>query len=263
MKNDLIYVYCLTDSLPLIALSNVSEGIEFLRIKDFYAILKYVSNVEFAEENLKKNISDIKWLENNARGHINVISSFMKNQTVIPFKFGTIFQTEDSLKKFIYDYDESLTENFQFIENKEEWSIKIYCSRESLCQQIDILSSEAASLEKQIMASLPGKAFILKHKKKELIEKELNRLCKNFGQNYYDIFSSLSVSTRLNNLLPKEFTGRVDSMILNATFLINKSMVPEFIFTVEIMQKSDKSTGFFIESTGPWPPFSFINIKEK
>ena len=113
------------------------------------------------------------------------------------------------------------------------------------------------------MASSPGKAFLLKRKKSDLIENEIDRLCKKYGQQYYNEFKDLSESTNLNNLLPKEFTGREDTMILNASFLVNKSKVADLISTVDKLKRMNENSGLFIEAIGPWAPFSFISIKEK
>jgi len=121
---------------------------------------------------------------------------------------------------------------------------------------------EAAALEKQIMASSPGKAFLLQRKKAVLIEDEIDRICKSYGQEYYDKCKNLSESTSLNNLLPKELSGREDTMILNATFLVSKNKVTDFKSTVDALKNRNGKTGFSIEVTGPWPPFSFIAIKE-
>jgi len=263
MINDLIYVYCLSNGDPFIAQNIGNEGLQSIVYKEFSVVVKYVSDGEFSEENLKRNLSDIQWLEIHAREHIETINKIMEQTTVIPFKFGTIFQTEESLKKFINDYSDSLAQNFQHIAGKEEWAVKMYCDRKKLSDQIDELSEEAAALEKQIMASSPGKAFLLKRKKAELIENEMDRLCKYFGQKYYDDFKNLSESVSLNNLLPKEFTGRVDTMILNATYLVNKTNLTDFKTKVNQLSKENENSGFFIEVTGPWPPFSFISIKEK
>jgi len=113
------------------------------------------------------------------------------------------------------------------------------------------------------MASSPGKAFLLKKKKTELIENEMDRLCKKYGQEYYDEFKILSEATYLNNLLPKDIAGREDSMILNASFLISKNKLAEFKNTVDVLKKKDGNSGFFIESTGPWPPYNFVDITIK
>jgi hypothetical protein len=263
MTNDLIYVYCLSNGPPDVGLRADMTGLHFLNFHDFWVIVKYVSEGDFSEENFKKNISDIPWLDANVREHIRVINAIMENNTVIPFKFGTIFQAEESLKKFVSDYSGSLTGNFQYIEGKEEWAVKIYCDRRALSERIDELSEEANQLEKQIMASSPGKAFLLKRKKTDLIDNEMDRLCKVYGQEFFNQLESLSESTSFNNLLPKDFTGREDTMILNAVFLIRKNKVGDFKIAIEKLRKEDRRSCFFIEATGPWPPFSFISLKEK
>ena len=263
MNSDLIYVYCLSNNLPDLGGELESANLKTIAAGNFYVIVKNVSESEFSEENFRRNLSDILWLETNARDHVGVISLLMEQNTVIPFKFGTIFLAEDSLKKFISDYSGSLIENFDRIKNKQEWSVKIFCDRNLLRPQIDELSEEAAALEKEIMISSPGKAYLLKRKKTDLVENEMDRICKDFGQKYFDEFKSLSESTSLSNLLPKEYSGREDTMILNAAFLVSKDKVPDFKWTFDTLRKKDENSGFNIEATGPWPPFSFISIKEK
>jgi hypothetical protein len=263
MNNTLIYVYCLVNSPPDLSPESVNNGLEAIQLDDFYVIVKHVSELDFSEENFQNHLSDLSWLEANAREHVEVINLIMLNHAVIPFKFGTIFQAEAGVKKFISDYTDSLKENFFYVGDKEEWSVKIYCNRKLLCHQIDEISQEAAALEKQIMESSPGKAYLLKRKKIDLIENEMDRICKIYGQEYFDELKALSESTNLNNLLPKEYTGREDTMILNGTFLVSKNIVASLKNTVEILAKKDENFGFLLEISGPWPPFSFVNIKEK
>lgn len=165
MINDLIYVYCiLRTPLELLPVMEGS-GLQSLKFDDFYVIVKYVPESEFSEENFKMNLSNNQWLELNAREHIMVITAIMEQSTVVPFKFGTIYHTKDSLKNFITIYSDSLIANFGHITGKEEWSVKIYFDGKILYKQINELSEEVAALEKQIMASSPGKAFLLKIKK--------------------------------------------------------------------------------------------------
>ena len=263
MLKDLIYVYCLTRNPTGTGTGLTAVAPETLRFGDFYVVIKYVAESEFSEENLKRNLSNLDWLESNAREHISIISKVMDFTTAIPFKFGTIYNTIESLGQFISVYSGSLNENFDYIGEKEEWSVKIYCDRKALSEQIDELSAEAADLEKQIMASSPGKAFLLKRKKQDLIENEMDRICKQYGQNYFNEFRALSEASGLNNLLPKDYTGRTDTMILNATFLVHKNKADTFVHTAEILREKGGNSGFCIEATGPWPPFSFISIKEK
>jgi hypothetical protein len=261
--NDLIYVYCILNSPPDLNRNFELEGLQFLVFDQLYVIIKYVSEGKFSEENLKSNLSDIQWLKANEHEHIGIIKTLMKYDTVIPLKFPTIFKAEDSLKMFITDNSDSLTENFHHIKGMEEWSVQIYCDRKLLSEKIDELSEETATLEKQIMASSPGKAFLLKRDKTELIEKEIDRICKNYGQECFNEFRNHSQSTNLKNLLPEEYTERNDTMILNAAFLVNKDIVTDFTSTVDVLRKKVEISSFFIETIGPWPPFSFISFKRK
>ena len=260
--NDLIYVYCISEK----RLGNIREfapkTVETIQVGNFFAIIKYVSGEEFSEVNFKANLSNAAWLERHAREHIQVIGKIMEAGPVIPFRFGTIYYSFEGLQKFVADFSDSLADNFNHIRGKEEWAVKIYCDRRILSEQIDELSEEAASLEAQIMESSPGKAFLLKRKKSELIENEMDRLCKGYGQSYFNELRDISMDTALNNLLPKEFTGRNDTMILNATFLVDQEKAANFCGTVEELRGKARKAGFFVELTGPWPLFSFVRIKE-
>jgi hypothetical protein len=239
------------------------KGLKTIMINNFHLPVKYVSEDEFSEENFKINLSNIQWVETHAMEHTDVINMSMENNTVIPFKFGTIFRSEDSLKKFVTDHSITFNENFTQIKEKEEWTVKIYCNIKTLSEQIDELSEPCAALEKKIMASSPGKAYLLERKKIILIENEVERLCKNFGQTYYDEFKLVSEETCLNNLLPKEHTGKTETMILNATFLVWKNKVKDFKNTSDTMVEKARNHGFSIETTGPWPLFSFVTINEQ
>jgi len=263
MNNDLIYVYCISNKLPDFRKNKEFEGLSCISFQGFYVVVKMVPESEFSEENLKKNLSDISWVDTNARSHIGIIGLLMEYSTVIPFRFGTIYNTREGLKEFVRDYSESLMGNFERIEGCEEWAVKIYCNRKALSEQIDDLSIEASDLEKQIMASSPGKAFLLRRKKTDLIENEVNRLTKTYGQEFYDEINKLCEASALNNLLPKELTGRDDMMILNVAFLVRKNKVDEFSAAIKSLKLKYNELGFDIELTGPWPPFSFIMIKEQ
>jgi hypothetical protein len=107
MKNDLIYLYCVTETTPFPGQSIESHGLKSIQFNNFYMIIRYVPHSEFSEENLKRNLHDHHWLDTMTREHVNVINKVMQYNTAIPFKFGTVFNNEENLKKFFSDYYES------------------------------------------------------------------------------------------------------------------------------------------------------------
>ncbi|MCF8308427.1 MAG: GvpL/GvpF family gas vesicle protein [Bacteroidales bacterium] len=237
--------------------------VEYINYKAFYVFIKWVSSEEFSQDNLKKNLKDMNWVDVNVRDHDRVISSLLKQSTVVPFNFGTVYRSEDSLKKFIDDYSGPLLDNFHYVENKEEWSIKIYSNPRALTDNIDSLSTEAAKMEKKIKACSSGKAYILKRKKEEFIKNEISRLNKMYGQAYYDKLKNVSEASNLNNIIPQKATKREDEMILNTNFLVKKDRKNDFKQTINRLKEEGEQIGFIIEETGPWPPYSFISLKGK
>ncbi|MEI7485267.1 MAG: GvpL/GvpF family gas vesicle protein [Ignavibacteriota bacterium] len=263
MNNGLIYIYCLSESpLELTQFTDYTD-LKCFEWGGFYVAGKYVTIDEYSEDNLKQNVNDVVWIEKNAREHVAVISKVMEHNNIIPFKFGTIFSTKEKLDTFISDYSASLADNLKKCEEHEEWSVKIYCNRETFKQQIETLSKEVSELETLIRSSSPGKAYILERKKSGLIETEIDKHSYIYGTNYYSLFLKLSEYSELNSLLPKEMTGRNDDMILNVAFLVSKSKVGNFKNTAAMLKKEKNILGLDVVVTGPWPPFSFISIKEK
>jgi len=101
MKNDLIYLYCITDSPPFPGQSIESHGLKSIKIDNLYTIIRYVKHSEFSEESLNRNLSDIHWVKTMGNEHQYIIKKVMEHNYVIPFKLGTVFTSEESLKKFI------------------------------------------------------------------------------------------------------------------------------------------------------------------
>jgi len=263
MQNSMIYLYCL-------AISRTEPGywLEMGRLKsfkvgDFYVIVKNIPETDFSEENLRRNFSDKLWVKTNVQDHIAILKKIMEHHEVLPFKFGTVFNDEADLKTYIASHSTTLSRNFYALAGREEWRIQVFCNRKALRRHIDELSDLAAAMEKEIMASSPGKAHLLIRNKTGLIESEMDRICKNYSQEYLDEFNRLSDLYSLNNLLPKEYTEREDNMILNANFLVHKNKHNMFQETLETSRKKGVNFGFFLEISGPDPPLSFISQVKK
>ena len=206
----MIYVYCISENLFLADLVKEQEPLECLAVGEYKVIAKFVSPHEFSEVNMTKNGADLAWLELHARNHIRIISEVMKIRPVIPFKFGTIFKSEENLQKFIQEYSDSLSENLLTIKDKEEWSVKIFCNRNQLNQQIAEISEDITSLNYEISVSTPGKAFILKRKKEALIEQKVESSIRTYGQLCYDELTALCDQTQIKSLQHKDITGNTN-----------------------------------------------------
>ncbi len=274
-RNGLIYLYCLTNKIPKLKEAEdlprpslksntiLKEGrglvdnAHFLYYQGLYAVVSNVSTDEFSEENLKRNLADLEWIKVKANIHEKAIEGIMKNTCVIPFKFATLFNTESNLKTMLGAHLERFKDILKKLEDKEEWGVKIYCNPGKLKENLIQEDEQLLNIDKEINSSLPGKAYLLKKKKEELLNIAVNKKLNEYGQVSFDRLKEKSTEARINKLLPKEVTERNDEMILNSVFLINKDKVGDFLNIVDNLKTKYIDKGLFFDCTGPWPPYNF------
>ncbi len=263
-RKGLIYLYCLTNKIPKLKESeDLVDNAQFFYYQGLYAVVSNVSTDEFSEENLKKNLADLEWIKTKAGIHEKAIETVMKNSCVIPFKFGTIFNTEENLKIMLKKYIGKFKATLKYLEGKEEWGVKIYCDIDKLKGNLIREDKELLNIDKEINSASPGKAFILKKKKDELVNTSVNKKLNDYGQLIFERLNQHSIQSCINKLLPIEVTERKEEMILNSAFLIKKNKVGGFIEAESALKEIFQEMGFFLDCTGPWPPYNFTNAKKK
>lgn len=259
-QNQLIYIYCVTREHPVIGSSWHEDGILCFEVNSLYVTLKFVSEDEYSETNVKKNISNESWLDINVRKHLKVICDIMQTNTVIPFNFGTIYKSEDNLRDFLSTYSADFIDVLRHLANKEEWSVKVFCDKDKIIENISLFSQNVSDIELQIKSSTPGKAYILKKKKQDILEKEINCIYNNISKRVFTRLNELPDEYCLHSILPVELSEKNIDMIVNATFLIKIEQTDNFLKLADNLIAEHENIGLLMEITGPWPPYSFINL---
>ena len=262
-EKELLYLYCVAGKAP--DLQEGGDRLEkpfFVRHEGLYAVAGRVSSGEFNEENLKKNLGDLDWVKTRVITHERILEAVMEDSCVVPFKFATLFNSEDNLKNMLARNAPLLKETLRKLEGHEEWGVKIYCDmgilRASLAGDKEILK-----IDEEITPAAPGKAFILGKKKEARLNLMLTAKINECGQASFDRLRALSARARINKLLPEEVTEKKEDMILNAAFLIGKNKVKAFIETVGGFKAQQESSGLSFDCTGPWPPYNFCDFAER
>lgn len=255
----LIYLYCVTNKVPILKKIEKDFDIEVYSVSHdgLYAVISRVTEDEFNQENLKKNLGDMEWLKAKIRIHEGVVEGVMRDACVIPFKFATLFNTEDNLKVMLEEYAWDIKTNLKNLKGKEEWGVKIYCDIKRLRDVILKQDERLLAIDKELYSVSAGKAFFLKKKKEELFNTIMNEEVNRYGQDSFERLSKQSIQSRINKLLPKEVTEREDEMILNAAFLVEKEKVHTFMGLVEFLKTQYEVSGLSFDCTGPWPPYNF------
>ena len=165
----LVYIFCLTESPPSVRNLTVTEDIHTIKVDSLYATVKHVSENDYSEVNIKANLNNEAWLDKNVREHLRIITAIMPDNAVIPFNFGTIYKSEESLREFVKTYLNSFSDTLLYLRNKEEWSVKVFCNKKIIVDNLAFLSQDISEIDTQIKNSTPGKGYILKKKRNEFI----------------------------------------------------------------------------------------------
>jgi hypothetical protein len=260
-NGQLVYLYCVADSEPTMKQIEDSENnLYSICHNGLYAVVSKVEQQEFGEEGLKKNMADFEWVKIKASLHERIIEQVMSDTSVIPFKFGTLFNTNEGLKAMLEQYGQEFKAILRKLAHKQEWGLKIYCNPEKLKGSFLSNYEKISEIEDEIESSSIGKGYFLKKKKDQLIERVLNDKINECGQESFELLKELSFEARINRLLPKEVTEREDDMILNSAFLLDRDEVDDFQNMVDTLKMHYEAKGFFIDCTGPWPPYNFCGL---
>lgn len=263
-NEQLVYLYCVAGAEPgLKDIEGLSGSLYCVCDNGLYAIAGKVEEAEFGHEGLKRNMADMEWIKAEAGMHEKIIEQVMTDTDVIPFKFGTLFNTDAGLNAMLERYGQEFKAILQKLGNKEEWGVKIYCDKKRFRGNLINDNPEVLKIENEIKSSSVGKAFFLKKKKDELIEKTLNEKINECGQESFELLKELSFESHINRLLPKEVTDREDEMILNSAFLVDRDEVGDFQNMVDTLKMHYEGKGLFIDCTGPWPPYNFCDLSRE
>lgn len=264
---DGLYLYCIrgendSSSFSLKGIDNMNE-VYVIPYKELEAIVSRILLDEFDSEEIKRKAQEnLDWIKEKIVIHEKVVEEAMKRNgkvmSVIPMKFGTIFAGEKSLTKTLDEHYEQFKTALNKLEDKEEWGVKMYLTGKGQIEETIKAESEIIKEIEWKIAGLPeGIAYFHESELKEALSNEVVKKINKIKKNIYEELKLNAEDAIECKILEKEITGRLESMILNASYLIKTEMVEEFIQSAERKNKELNPQGFSLEYSGPWPPYYF------
>jgi hypothetical protein len=171
--------------------------------------------------------------------HARVIADCFQHSTVLPFRFGTVFDSDEALRKSIRSNQRQFLSNIEKLRGKTEMHIKILV--DDCC---------AGALLQHLPAEGVGREY-------------LSNLRENAARQRERQTRARAVSfqmRRLFNPLDEEVTCRVmenGKMLLDISHLIDRKCVEryqnKFATTAATMKECQ------MQISGPWPPYHFVH----
>jgi len=170
--------------------------------------------------------------------HARVIADCFQHSTVLPFRFGTVFSDDESLRKSIRSNQRQFQGNIDMLRGKTEMHLKIFV--DDCC---------AHALEKLVPAEGVGREY-------------LSNLRENAARTRERQTRARAVSFQMHRLfmpLDEEVSCRITEggkMVLDVAHLIDRKYVEryqnKFASTSAMMRECQ------MQVSGPWPPYHFV-----
>jgi gas vesicle protein len=194
-------------------------------------------------------------LRENVMTHDHVNEIVMEEFNLLPMSFGTVFVGEPNVIEFLKDTADALRDVLQKMKDKIELGLKVNWEQETVTREIEEEREDIRRLKEEILSNRLASTYFARMQLGRLVEQALSEKSDSYVREIYDHLRDCAIASRHNKPIG-------DKMILNASFLVERGRVDDFDRKVqEIAQRYEGKLRFVY--SGPWPPYSFVNIRLK
>ena len=191
----------------------------------------------------------------NVLAHEFVNETVMKEHTVIPMSFGTVFRSEDDVTELLRSTYTAFSEVLDKMQDKIEFGLKVLWDRDKVVAGLEQENEEIRRLKDEISRHTSSSTYFARMQLGRLVESSLEETSQRYVADIHEALKAVAVASRSNKPIG-------DKMILNAAFLVERKQESAFDDRVkEISRKYEDILTF--KYSGPWPPYNFVNIKLK
>ena len=185
--------------------------------------------------------------------HEAVVEQLMTIATVLPFRFGTLFATQQEVLIMMVEHVTEFRENLARLHHKAEFSLKVLWPAEAVQREILGALPQDKSGGHGLSNSAAGKYMAERFgafRINQLMESEADRRIAEIDGR----FSRWVVEKKLERLL-------TPNLLLKAVYLVAFDRQEEFKQAYADMQREAGNLRYLF--SGPWPPYNFVRMVKK
>lgn len=185
--------------------------------------------------NLQNQIENLEWIATTGVNHQKTVEKLAAQTTIVPARFGAVFLSEESLRKDVRGRARRLAQALERLKDTEEWGIKIFHAPQAsptlprVSSGRDYLRQKAKSLKVRSKAPPAGE--------------------------FREFLSALQGNSL--EWHPGKASAAQQDLVWIGSFLLRKKGHRDFDAALRKYASQWQKT-HRIESTGPWPPYSFV-----
>jgi hypothetical protein len=224
--------------------------VRLVEVGEIAAIVSDVTLDEFGETSLVERLNDPVWLERKARAHEGVLDAALAATDVVPFRFCTIYRSDDDLRAYLESAAFELQALLERFEGCVEAGVKCFVD-------FDRVPTPDPDDPPTVEAMSQGRSYLLRRQQEQRAAAERSRIVDDCAATVHERLAAAAIDARLNAPQPPELSGRSEAMILNGAYLVERS-AKGFRNEVDALARDYERIGLIFEVTGPWPPYNFV-----
>ncbi len=254
-----LYLFCLARPTVVDPLSrgrgaDDQPAVSTWTFRDVTAVICDVKTEDFCGPDAERNMQNLEWIGPRACRHDTVVGQAIQFSPVLPVRLGTLFSSPESLERFMHDHYPAISEFLDDVTGMVEWSLKGFLDRPNAARRIE---SAILTRREQALSESPGMRYFERHQIRAEAEKELKSWLGETTDRLARNLCVLAKSRRKRRLLRNNAQDGSGVMVFNWAFLLAKTAVPDFSLRIKQFGEECVREGLALESSGPWPPYSF------
>jgi len=223
-----------------------------LRVVEHLGLVAVVSDVdlyEFGEDGLRRNLEDLRWLEDVARTHDSVVRAATAVGPTAPLRLATVCFDDDQVRARVDQWHDPLVRALDRVDGRVEFSVKAYASEPEPAGQATSAATGPGA----------GAAYLQRRKEETLRRERVGQDAARDAEELYAVLAESAVAGRRLRPQDPRLTGHQGTMVLNAAYLVDAGEP----FADTAAQALSRWPELRVEVNGPWPPYSFATLEEQ
>ena len=235
------YAYCLTEQQSLTNGTRVRRPflLEGIQGVNGAPVLSYPSGEFAVIVSEYERSTDTRFDEKHVLEHARVVSVCFRSGTVLPFRFGTIFDSDDALRQAVRANRRTFGQSVARLRGKSEMHLKVVVRDGSLRE---VMTDVA-------LPDTVGGEYLAKLRVKASRERERQTKARALSVQVHKLFNPLEEEISCKRVNP-------DGMLIDIAHLIDSKSVEKYQNRYSSAAKQLKNCELAI--SGPWPPYHFL-----
>lgn len=174
--------------------------------------------------------------------HARVVADCFRNTTVLPFRFGTVFESDDALRRAVRSNRKAFLTGVARLRGKAEMHLKLVVKDGSVRPVLDDV----------VLPQTTGGEYLIKLRERAVRQRERQTKARAISVQVHKLFHPLEEEVSCKKI-------NSGGMLIDIAHLVNHKEIEKYQARYTSATRQLKDCELAI--SGPWPPYHFLPIK--